>query len=58
MDNQQFDFLDLLTIFNTGLQIQNTVDMPTRQDIMVLNAKLDRLLQLVEGSSRDADRRP
>lgn len=52
------ELLDVLTVFNTGLQMQGYINQVTRQDIMVLNAKLDRLLQLVEGNSRGVDTRP
>lgn len=59
MDEQQaFNFLDLLAIFNTGLQLQGYVNQVTRKDILIINQKLDRLLLLVEGSSTDADRHP
>lgn len=55
---QNLDFLDILTIFNAGLQLQGYINAATKQDIMVLNQKLDRLLQLVEGNSTDADTHP
>ena len=57
-DQQAFDFLDLLTIFNTGLQVQGYINAVTKQDIMVINQKLDLLLQLVSDSSKDADKHP
>lgn len=59
MDEQQsFDFLDLITIFSTGLQVQGYVNAVTKRDIAEINRKLDRLLYAVEGSNTDAGSRP
>ena len=56
-DQQQFDFLDILTMISTALQFQEHIIGVTRRDIMVLNAKLDRLLQLAEDNSKGVDKR-
>lgn len=59
MDEQQsFNFLDKLAMISIALQMQDHIDGITRKDVLIINQKLDRLLQLVEDSNRDADKRP
>lgn len=68
-EDQNFEFLDMITILSFAMQVQNTIDISAQatnndlleelhRDVDILNSKLDRLLQLVEGSSTDADKHP
>lgn len=68
-EQQAFDFLDILTIFSVALQIDQAIELQKqatnndlikelRNDVDILSSKLDRLLQLAEGNSRDADMHP
>lgn len=56
-EQQSLDFLDKLTMISVALQMQDHIDGITRKDIMVINQKLDLLIQLVSDSSKDADKR-
>lgn len=56
-EQQEFNFLDKLTMISVALQMQDHITSVTRKDIMVLNQKLDLLIQLVSDSSKDADKR-
>lgn len=69
MDNQQFEFLDILTMLGFAMQLQNAVDIgkqatnndilkELQQDVVVINSKLDRLLLLAVSSSTDAGKHP
>lgn len=68
-EDQNFEFLDIITILSFAMQVQNAVDISAQatnndlleelhRDVDILNSKLDRLLQLVEGSNTDADKHP
>lgn len=65
-EQQAFDFLDILTIFSVALQVDQTIELQKQatnndllkvlqKDVDMLNSKLDRLLQLVEDSSKGAE---
>lgn len=70
MDDQQaFDFLDILTIFSVALQVDQAIGLQKqatnndllkelRNNVALLNSKLDRLLRLAEGNNKDADKHP
>lgn len=70
MNNQQnFEFLDIITILGFAMQLMNNDELQRQatnndllnelhQDMDMLNSKLDRLLSLVEGNSTGADKRP
>lgn len=68
-EQQAFDFLDILTIFSVAMQVDQTIklqEQATNDDILrelktdlaLVNLKLDRLLQPVEGNSKDVGKRP
>ena len=68
-EDQNFEFLDIITILSFAMQVQNAIDISAQatnndlleelhKDVDILNSKLDRLLQLVEGSNIDADKHP
>lgn len=69
MDNQQFEFLDILTMLGFAMQLQNMTDISKQatnndilkelqQDVVVINSKLDRLLLLAVSGSTDAGKHP
>lgn len=63
-EQQQFDFLDIITILSFALQMQMALSQTSNDQIMVelhrdvdmLSSKLDRLLELCEENSTDADK--
>lgn len=57
-DQQAFNFLDKLTMISVALQMNDHINNINRKDIIVINQKLDRLLQLVSSNSKDADKHP
>ena len=68
-ESQNFEFLDILAIISFAMQVQNAADISSQatnndlleelhRDVDILNSKLDRLLQLVEGSNIDVDKHP
>lgn len=70
MNNQQnFEFLDVITILSFAMQLMNNEALAKqstnddileelRTDVAMLNLKLDRLLSLVAGSNTDVGKRP
>jgi hypothetical protein len=54
--DKEYDFLDVITILNLGLQMQEFLTSPSYWQMV--NSKLDRLLQIAEGSSTGADKHP
>lgn len=70
MNNQQnFEFLDIITILGFAMQLMNNEALARQatnndllnelhQDMDVLNSKLDQLISLVSGSSTGVDTRP
>lgn len=65
-EEQQFEFLDIITILGFAMQVQNISEQATNNDLLeelhkdvaILNSKLDRLLSLAEGNNTDADKHP
>lgn len=65
-EQQQFDFLDMITILSFALQMQTALSQTSNNQIMaelhrdvdMLSSKLDRLLELYEESSIDVDKHP
>ena len=63
---QQFEFLDIITILGFAMQVQNISKQATNNDLLeelhrdvaMLNSKLDRLLSLAEGNNTDVDKHP
>ena len=67
--DQQFEFLDIITILGFAMQVQNAADVSNQatnndlleelhRNVAMLNSKLDRLLSLAEGNNTDVDKRP
>lgn len=68
-EEQQFEFLDIITILGFAMQVQNAADISKQatnndlleelhRDVAILNSKLDRLLSLAEDNSTDVDKHP
>lgn len=70
MNNQQnFEFLDIITILGFAMQLMNNEALARQatnndllnelhKDVDILNSKLDRLISLVEGNSTSAGMHP
>lgn len=67
--DQQFEFLDIITILGFAMQVQNAANVSNQatnndlleelhRDVAMLNSKLDRLLSLAEGNNTDVDKHP
>jgi hypothetical protein len=54
--DKEYDFLDVITILNLGLQMQEFLTSPSYWQ--VVNSKLDRSLQIAEGNNTDAGKHP